>query len=70
MEEAKDFNVTITVTLKTWVSFAAIPRETPLTIFDAISNAFGHIPSEQWAAIEDGFGGEFAVTVGTEVSER
>ena len=69
MIETKSYDVAITVTLRTRIDFADIERERPVTVFDAIDNAFGCIPSEQWAAIEDGFGGEFVVTVATEVTD-
>lgn len=63
MIEEKDYDVTITIQLRTRVAFAAIERDGPLTVFDAIQNAVGAIPSEVWPQLEDGFGGEFTSQV-------
>lgn len=61
--EDVSFDVTITIKLKTRVSFAPMERETKITQMDAIANAVGSMPEDTWEAISTGFGGEFAAPV-------
>jgi hypothetical protein len=69
MIEDIDYNVTIVIRLTTTVGFAPMERDRPIDKFDAIDNARGHIFDEQWAEIESGFGGEFAVDISYETEK-
>lgn len=55
--EDKDFDVTLTITLGTNISFAPIERDRPITKADAVDNAIGSIPPEVFRLLEgEGFG--------------
>lgn len=69
--ESKDYDVTITIKLRTSIEFAPIERETRLTHLDAIGNAVGSMPADVFEALMNGFGGEFSpATMSYEAVER
>lgn len=67
--EEKSYDVVITIKLKTRINFALMGRDGPITMFDAIDNAVGHMPTEDWNNIADGWGGEFITEFNFNVEE-
>lgn len=65
MVEEKDYNVELTIKVKTIVSFAPMEGDRPLTLQDAVDNAIGSLFSDEMEGEFANLGFVMAPIVGT-----
>lgn len=68
MIEEKEYDVTLTLRISTWVPFAPAERDGPLRPSDAVDNAIGMIPESVFEALR-GEGFEIALPIDGEAVE-